>query len=259
MLISFIIVEYHSIEELTHCIDAIDANVSLEHEIIVSSNSCYDKIRIASIPQRDGVKWVFNEKNGGYAYALNCGLRVARGEYLVLSNPDCIIGKGIDRMVGFLQEHPEVGIIAPQIRDSDGNIQDTAREYVSLQNFVYRQIIRLLKHQVSILDNKVDYKRIQAVDWVIGAFIMTTRQAYEYTGGLDDAFFMYAEDLDLCTRTRQKGLEVVYYPEVSICYKGSRRARSSCKYAKIFIRSHLHYWRKFGFFSGYPKRTNLSF
>lgn len=174
-------------------------------------------------------------------------------------NPDCIINDGIERMVNFLQDNPDVGLVAPRIQDAAGNIQDTAREYVSLPNFLHRQLIRILRHKVSILDNKVDYSKTQTVDWVIGAFMMATRTAYERTGGLDDSFFMYAEDLDWCTRVRQQGLEVVYFPNASVSYKGTRRARSSRKYAKIFIHSHFIYWRKFGFFRGYPKKNQKYF
>ncbi len=83
------------------------------------------------------------------------------------------------------------------------------------------------------------YNKIQTVDWIIGAFIMVSRKAYEATGGLDDNFFMYTEDLDWCTRIRQQGFEIVYYPFTRITYKGTRRARNSFKYARIFIESHL--------------------
>lgn len=259
-ILSFIIVEYHSIEEVNHCIDSILASVHVTHEIIVSSNSCYNNAEITRLtPCHENVKWVFNDRNGGFAYAMNQGLKAAKGDYLIIMNPDCIINDGIERMVNFLQDNPDVGLVAPRIQDAAGNIQDTAREYVSLPNFLHRQLIRILRHKVSILDNKVDYSKTQTVDWVIGAFMMATRTAYERTGGLDDSFFMYAEDLDWCTRVRQQGLEVVYFPNASVSYKGTRRARSSRKYAKIFIHSHFIYWRKFGFFRGYPKKNQKYF
>lgn len=89
--------------------------------------------------------------------------------------------------------------------------------------------------------------------------MMVSREAYTKTGGLDDSFFMYAEDLDWCTRIRQAGFEVVYYADSEIIYKGTRRARSDINYAKIFLRSHLLYWKKFGFVYGYPKRRHVFF
>ena len=161
-------------------------------------------------------------------------------------------------MIAFMDSHPDVGAIAPQMRDSDGNIQDTARPYVSVPRYIWRQVQRVIGRKGSILSRKMDYSKIQTVDWLIGAFIMVSRKAYDATGGLDEKFFMYAEDLDWCTRIRLQGLEVVYFPEAIINFKGTRRARKNAKFARIFIRSHIRYWRKFGFFFGYPKRRELN-
>ena len=88
---------------------------------------------------------------------------------------------------------------------------------------------------------------------------MVSKKAYELTQGMSEDYFMYAEDLDWCTRIRKKGLEIVYYPNAIIEYKGTRSARKSKKYAKIFLKSHITYWKKFGFLFGYPKRKHLSF
>lgn len=260
-LLSIVIVEYFSEKDIQKCIDSISRNVQLKHEIIVSSNSCYNKEKQSEIRKglSEKVKWVFNDKNGGFAYAMNQGLRVASGDYLVIMNSDCIIETDLGEMVLFMQNNPEVGAVGPQIRDEKGNVQDTARPYVSVQRYILRQVRRIMKHQVSILETKMNYNSIQTVDWVIGAFIMVSRKAFELTNGLDDDLFMYAEDLDWCTRIRAKGLEVVYFPKAHIRYKGTRRARDNKKYARIFIKSHFIYWRKFGFFYGYPKKKNLTF
>jgi hypothetical protein len=257
-ILSVVIVEYNSIPETRSCIASLKTHIQVPYEIIISSNSCYSQQQKAQIAtDNDNVRWLFNERNGGFAYAMNEGLKVAKGKYLVIMNSDCTIEMPLDGMIEFMDAHPETGAIAPMMKDKDGNIQDTARPYVTLPRYVWRQVKRITGHRISILDTKMDYNAIQTVDWVIGAFIMVSRRAYELTDGLDEAFFMYAEDLDWCTRIRQKGLEVVYYPPTVILYKGTRRARNNSKYAKIFIKSHLYYWKKFGFFYGYPKRRAL--
>ena len=253
--LSIVIVEYNSIREILDCVASLKSHIKVHAEIIISSNSCYDEQQRQSIDQSDDtVRWLFNKDNGGFAYAMNEGLKVARGRYLAIMNSDCILESDLDQMMLFMNVHPEVGAIAPMMKDANGNIQDTARPYVTLPRYLWRQIKRIVGHKVSILSNTMDYTEIQTVDWIIGAFIMVSRQAYESTGGLDDSYFMYAEDLDWCTRIRQQGLEIVYYPKAVISYKGTRRARSNSKYAKIFICSHMKYWEKFGFFYGYPKR-----
>lgn len=256
-VISIVIVEYHSIDEIRRALSAI-RGVLPEAEVVVSSNSLYDEDTQSSITEEfTGCKWVFNERNGGFAYAMNRGLEAAEGDLLVISNPDCIISHGISEMAEFLSTHPQVGAVAPRIVDEEGNIQDSARPYVTVQSYVWRQVKRILLRREAVLESGFDYNAIQTVDWVIGAYIMVTREAYERTGGLSEDYFMYAEDLDWCTRIRKSGLEVVYYPEAEVVYKGSRSARTSKKYMSIFIKSHLTYWKRFGFFCGHPKRSNL--
>lgn len=258
--LSVVIVEYHSISEIMQCVASFKTHIKMPYEVIVSSNSCYDKQQKEEINQTDNhVRWLFNEHNGGFAYAMNEGLKVALGKYLVIMNSDCTFNSDIDNMIAFMEEHHEVGAIAPQMKDPDGNIQDTARPYVTVPRYIWRQVKRIVGHKTSILNTDMNYNQIQTVDWLIGAFILVSRKAYQATNGLDESYFMYAEDLDWCTRIRQKGWEIVYYPKATITYKGTRRARSNSKYAKIFIQSHIRYWKKFGFFYGFPRREHIVF
>ena len=256
--ISIVIVEYHSVDEVARCVASIKESLG-DVEVVVSSNSQYDEATRADLlKQLPDCRWVFNERNGGFAYAMNRGLEVAEGEFLVISNPDCVFKKGIAQMADFLAANPGVGAIAPKIVDEEGNVQDSVREYVTLPRFVIRQLKRIILKQEAVLDPNIDHDRMQTVDWAIGAFIMVSREAYKATKGLCEDYFMYAEDLDWCTRIRKAGFEVVYYPEAQIEYKGSRSARKSSFYMKIFIKSHMIYWRRFGAVWGHPRRTELN-
>ena len=225
-IISFIIIEYHSLKDIKDCILSIKNECQdIHYEIIISSNSCYAEEKqydlVLNIPE---VRWCFNKKNGGFAYAMNQGLKIAHGKYMAIVNPDVRMDNGLNDMIQFMQSHPFVGAIAPRIVNQEGVIQDSARSYVCLQ-----------------------------------AFIMVRREVYEKTLGMDEYYFMYAEDLDWCTRIRSVGYEIVYYPLARVIYEGSRSARHSLKYAKIFFKSHIYYWRKFGFTGGYPKRKRMYF
>lgn len=259
MKLSFIIIEYNSVDDIRGCVKSIrDKCQNIPYEIIVSSNSCYsleEQNRLeCEIPE---VRWSFNRKNGGFAYAMNRGMEVADGDYLAIINPDVRIVNGLDAMVEFMEANRSVGAIAPQIVNGKGMIQDSARPYVSVPRYVWRCIKRIAGHKSSVLTREMDYSQVQTVDWIIGAFIMVKRETYNKTHGMDESLFMYAEDLDWCTRIRVSGYEVVYYPIAKINYEGSRSARKSLKYARIFLRSHYTYWKKFGFFYGYPRRKPL--
>jgi len=259
--VSIIILEYFSHEEVGRCISSLHKNLeTIKHEIIVSSNSCYDQNRQKLIIEEysDAI-WIFNTKNGGFAFGMNRGLEKASGRYLLIINSDITFLEGFSKMLSFMDSHPEAGAIGPQMIDADGIIQDNCRPYVSLSRFIKRQIRRIISHEIAIRDKKFDYSKIQTVDWLAGAFIMVPRTVYELTGGLNDNYFMYAEDMDWCTRIRKSGYEIIYYPKMRIIYKGSRYARKLNKYTLIFINSHLKYWLRFGFFFGYPQRKEYKY
>lgn len=259
MKISVVVVEYHSLDEVSCCIKAFKESIPTV-EIIISSNSQYTTEQrqqiISAIPD---CKWCFNKRNGGFAYAMNEGLKIATGDYLIISNPDCIIENGIENMARFLSRHPEIGAIAPRITDKFGNLQDSCREYITLPRFMARQFQRIFRKEEVVLNKGFDYNKIQTVDWVIGAFIMVPRHIYEKTGGLSLDYFMYVEDADWCTRIRKCGYEIAYYPKVTVIYKGSRKARYSLKYAAIFFKSLIVYWLRFGAFNISPHKIEKTF
>jgi N-acetylglucosaminyl-diphospho-decaprenol L-rhamnosyltransferase len=260
-MLSIIVIEFHSLDEIQRFYQSIQkVDIKGEVELIISSNSLYDKEEQERIRREYSfAKWTFNEKNGGFAYGINMGLKVAKGDYLLMCNPDVVVKKGISAAIDFLAEHNGVGAVGPLIMDAKGNIQDSCREYVTPFNYVVRQLKRIVSRRERITE--YDSHTMQTVDWTIGAFILMTREAYNLTKGLDEGYFMYAEDLDFCTRLRIAGKEIVYFPEMEIEYKGTSSARHSWKYAKIFLESHLRYWRRFGFTlhrGGYKKKVDIN-
>lgn len=260
-MISIVIIEYNSLDDIQKCIKSIKQRCSdIDFEIIVSSNSCYPFDKQEEILRElTDVRWCFNERNGGFAYGMNQGLKKAIGDYLVIMNPDVIIKGSLSVLTDFLKSHKEVGAIAPLIVGHNGEIQDSCRRFVTPWRFIKRQLRRKLTHEVSVRSEKFDYSKTQTVDCVIGAFIMVTREVYQRVGGLDDKYFMYAEDIDWCTRIWKAGYKVVYCPKVKVEYEGSRNARNNIKYAKIFIKSHIKYWKKHGFLFGYPKNKTINY
>jgi len=243
------------------CVESLLSQLSGEaYEIIISSNSCYDeKTRENLLLNFSAVRWIFNEKNGGFAYGMNQGLKQAKGKFLVISNPDVVVIDGLMSMISFMEANSGIGAIGPMFIDFEGNIQDSCRRYPSLQRLLARLFRRFVKNKEIVYEKNLDYSKIQTVDWLAGAFIMVSRPAYEKTGGFDERYFLYAEDVDWCTRIRMKGFEIVYYPKARVLFKGSRNARKNIKYALIFIKSHIRYWLKFGFFGGYPSRKKFIF
>ncbi len=254
MTLSIVVIEYHSLDEISSFIrNAIPVLSDIDYEIIISSNSLYPPQQQQSIIERyPGIKWLFNDCNGGFAYGMNRGLEVANGEFLMITNPDLILKRGLVNGISFLSKHIDIGAIGPLIKDENGVIQDSARPFVTLNNWLVRQVKRVIG-----LKEKYDYNNPHLVDWVIGACILFKRDVYRNIGGLDEAYFMYAEDMDFCSRIWLSKKGVAFYPEMEVQYKGTRSARNSWKYAKIFLKSHWHYWKKFGFFKSKIKKNNI--
>lgn len=186
--ISFIVVEYHSIEDIITCYSSIIGIIpsNWQCEVIVSSNSVYPLKQQEELKTLyKDIKWRFNEKNGGFAYAMNQGLSIADGDILVIMNPDVRLKTGIEKMVTYLYSHNEIGVIAPKIININGKIQDSFRDFITPMNFIKRHLSRIFKstNQIGIIEV------ISQVDWVIGAFMMMPRQAYEVVKGLDEYYF----------------------------------------------------------------------
>lgn len=246
-MISIIVIEFHSLCEIGALIQSLSEKADERYELIVSSNSLYpqdvQKKIVSDIPT---AKWIFNNINGGFAYGMNEGLKIARGDILIVMNPDVKIKTSLDSMMRYINENSQVGIIGPKVVDEVGIIQDSFRHFITPWGFLMRQLGWMKdkgKLQVK------DFKEPVHGDWVIGAFMMCRRDFYEKVGGLSEDYFMYCEDMDWCKRAHLAGYDVAYFPSTVIQYKGTRAARHSWKYAKIHIKSLLTYWRKYGFFA----------
>lgn len=243
MKLSFVIVEYYSMKELDSCIASIKQNIfKYDYEIIISSNSMYPINKQRELVQDYfQYKWCFNPLNGGFAYAMNRGLEISTGDIMIMLNPDTRIHYGLEVMADYLSLNSNIGIIAPRIINDNGLVQDSFREFITPWNFFQRHAKRLLGLYPKVKD---DVQDPIIVDWVIGAFIMMTKNVFNITRGLDEKFFLYCEDMDFCRSVKKKGYDIVYFPQMEIIYEGTRSARRSLKYALIFYKSLLYYWSK---------------
>jgi len=247
--ISVIILEYKSLEDLAPAIDSIKSGLaSFNHEIIISSNSCYeDEKKEALKLSFPDIIWLFNKDNKGFAYGMNQGLKKARGKYMITMNSDVKILSGFQDMFHCINTDDLIGIVGPQIINNDGIIQDSFRTFLNPWSFLRRQLRRVFNRSDG-LEKKLKPDQTQQIDWLSGAFLMTRKESYIKTGGMDENYFMYAEDMDWCYRTKLEGYKIIYFPGMQICYEGSRKARKLSIYTWVFIRSHFVFWNKFGYF-----------
>jgi len=254
MDLSIIIAEYFSLEELQECLSCIYRNVQgLNYEIVVSSNSCYEKTQQEKLQNEfSHVIWIFNEKNLGFAKAINLGIMKSSGNCVLIMNVDVrLLDNNIIIAYRYLMENPQVGVIGPKIIDNDGNLQDSCRKFMTPTDFFARIIKRAFLRKDVLLNAQFNYNITQPVDWVIGAFMMVKRDAIEKVGLLDEGCFLYVEDMDWCKRFWDCGLKVVYYPNLVVEYKGDRKSilplisqKFINKYSIYHLKSYLRFLRK---------------
>jgi len=254
MDLSIIIVSYNGREHLRKCLQSLAAHgPSVEHEVIVVDNASQDgsaEMVAAEFPQ---ARLLPLPKNVGFAAGANRGIGEASGEAIVLLNPDSELKEDVFvPMLTYLRDNPDIGILAPKLRDEDGSLQLSCRRFptfsVALFNR-YSLLTRLFprnRFSARYLLTDWDHSAISAVDWVSGACLMARRSLFEEIGLLDEGYFMYIEDVDLCQRVHRAGYKVVYFPEAAITHHIGRSSHTLPSRSIIERhRSMWHYYKKY--------------
>ncbi len=243
MDLSIIIVNYNVKEFLQNLLHSLQKAVqNISHEIIVVDNASDDG-SIEFIREKfPYVQLISNKSNLGFSKANNEGLKIAKGKYLLLINPDTIVSEDtISKMIQFLNNHEDAGLAGCKILNPDGSLQLACRRSfpgpwtsfckVTGLSTLFPKSKLYARYNLTYLDENETYE----VDAISGSFMMMKKEVYEKVGGFDEQFFMYGEDLDLCYRIQQNGYKVYYYPGTQIIhYKGESTKRSSLDETKIF-------------------------
>ncbi len=256
MDLSVIIVNWNVRELLRSCLSSLmaagEAASDLATEIIVvdsaSADGSPDMVR-REFPQ---VRLIASEKNLGYARGNNTGVAVARGRYLFLLNPDTVLKAGaLTRMVDYLDSHPQVGALGPQLLWPDGALQSSRRRFPTLGSLFWESTLlgQWFPHnghirRYHLLDRPADQP--QAVDWIVGAAIMIRREAWLRVGPIEEDFFMYFEETDWCRRSAEAGWKTHYLPAAQVIhYEGKSSGQVVAARTLRFQQSKIRYTRKY--------------
>ncbi len=248
--LSVIIVSWNVRELLANCLESVRRSATDAEVIVVDSASSDGSAQMV----RERFPWVeliAERENVGFTRGNNIALARARGRHLLLLNPDTVVhGDALERMVAYLDAHPQVGIVGPRVLNADGSTQSTRRRFPTLataffestwlQGYAPRRV--LARYYVQ---DKPDSGTFE-VDWVQGCALMARREVYEQIGGLDEGYVMYSEELDWCRRAKSVGWRVVYVGEARIThYGGQSSAQVPARKHIYFQQSKIRYFRKF--------------
>src|SRR5215204_4321747 len=248
MKFSVLIVNYASWPLTLRCIASLRATRYEGFEIIVIDN---DSVEPPELPSR--VRLIRNEENIGFAGAHNRGIAASDGDPIVLINPDTLVERDFfEHLEGFLSRNPRVGISGPRILDSEGELQLSARREISvLSGFLGRtSLLTRLFPKSSLVKSQfpavTDQSHPTSVDWVSGACMAIRRETLRDIGSLDERFFMYFEDADICRRARLAGWLVYYLPRAEIIHQTGASSRSKPRAVWLLHKSAFLYHRKHG-------------
>lgn len=198
---------------------------ALSYEIILSENDpdrATAKMAAAEFPE---VKIVDNGANLGFGEAMNRGIKDAQGRYVCVFNPDIVVMPGaFEELVSYLDAHPKVGIVGPQLHNPDGTLQHSCYRFMEPKTVLYRRLpfvrrfAAVRRHLDAYVMADWDHANTRNVDYLLGAVMLVRREALDQVGGFDPAYFMYFEDQDLCRRFWKAGWNVTYHPKARLIH-----------------------------------------
>jgi N-acetylglucosaminyl-diphospho-decaprenol L-rhamnosyltransferase len=251
-MISIIIVNYRTPDDLCRLLESLRRHAPSDpHETIVVDNASGDDSLDRALSLFPEIRAIRNPENRGFAAGVNRGIAEARGEVILLLNPDIQVLPGsIDQLHRFLVDHPRAGLVASRLLNPDGSLQHTCRRFYTLRTILLRRSFlgRLFPESRALKDHLMldyDHREARVVDWVAGACMMVRREALDEVGPMDERYFMYFEDVDWCTRMHRRGWDVWYVPESEMIH-GFRRASAGGlnRAARVHAGSFLRFWEK---------------
>ena len=252
MDLSVIIVNWNVRELLDACVASVYASElgGLELEIIVVDSDSHDGSAAMLRRKHPGVIVLPQSENIGFTRGNNIGLARARGDFLLLLNPDTEVHpKALKQMLELMAAQPEAGILGPHTLNSDMSHQSTRRRFPTLMTGIFESswlaawAPASVERDYRMLDRADD--EICQADWVQGSALLMRRQVYQELGGLDEGFTMYSEELDYCRRAKAAGWRVYYHGGAVITHHGGKSSQqASARTLTHFHTSKLRYFRK---------------
>jgi O-antigen biosynthesis protein len=246
MLLSVIIVNYNVKHFLEQCLCSVQKAASgITAEIIVVDNHSEDNSLEYLKPKFRSVTFIANTENLGFAKACNQGLKIATGKYILFLNPDTIVPEDcFQQCISFLAADPQAGATGIRMVDGQGNfLRESKRAFPSPITSLFKLsgLSRLFprsrifsRYHLGHLNENENHE----ADVLAGAFMMIKKEVLDKTGGFDETFFMYGEDIDLSYRIQKAGYKNYYYAQSCILhFKGESTRKGSMNYVRMFYKA----------------------
>lgn len=257
--LSILIVTHNSDAWLAPCLASIRAETRCAYEVIVVDNASTDVALPEASSHGPVTAVIRNQENVGFATATNQASRLAQGRYLLLLNPDSLVlGDALDVLVAFMDAHPDVGICAPRNLDEAGVLKRSCGRISTPAGYIVGALTAPFQPGLQQLVRRIRPSRAYDltgdapldVQVVHGNSLCIRRDLYQALDGLDESFFMYIEDVDLCLRAKRQGWRTVYLPAAQVVHAGGHSAARQMQpmlnsmIASYVVSSRYHYVAK---------------
>jgi GT2 family glycosyltransferase len=209
--VDVVIVSYGSRDTLRSCVAPLAGTPGVG--VIVVDNASPDDA-LQTIADLD-VTVVRAGRNGGFSFGCNLGAAAGNAPYLLLLNPDARLEPGaLERLQAVLDADPQTALVGPLLHEDDGSVAPSLRRFPRLRSSLAQALFlhRLIPSLDELVHEPAAYTQPGTPDWVSGACMLIRRSAFEQLGGMDERFFLYCEDTDICRRVVDAGLTLRFEP-----------------------------------------------
>jgi GT2 family glycosyltransferase len=248
--LSVVIVSYNTAGFLRDCLQSIyQYQPKQDFEVIVVDNASKDNSVKVIENDFPFVRLLKNSLNLGYAKANNMGIKLSRGEYVLLLNSDTLVlPDTLNEIIEYLDSHPVVGIIGPKLLGENRQmIQMSWSIFPSIGGEIIQKFISpkyISKYALALLMAEHLQKRERKAQ-VTGAAMTIRKKVFEDIGLLDENFFLYFEEPDFCTRTQKRGWDIVFNPNIKVIHRlGASMKKSETPVNLHYRRSQLYFYQK---------------
>lgn len=252
MKLSVVIVNYNVKYFLEQCLHSLEqAAMGIDHEVIVIDNASTDGSTEYITARFPKVKWMACRENNGFSKGNNIAIAHAKGEYILMLNPDTIVTKeAIEGCIAFMDNNADAGACGVYMLRTDGTFAPESRRALPTPFVAFCKMSGLSnlfpksrtfgRYYMQYLDKE----ETNPIEIISGAYMMLRHKTIKKTGALDEDFFMYGEDIDLSYRILKSGYRNYYLPLRILHYKGESTNKSSYRYVHTFYRAMQLFFKK---------------
>lgn len=252
MKITVVIVSYNVKYYLEQCLESLEKSLKgIEAEVYVVDNHSKDS-SVEYLSERfSNVHLIASPHNLGFARANNLAIRETSSDYVLLLNPDTIVGEHtISDALLFMDSHKDAGALGVRMLDTSGYSAKESRRGLPTPMVAFYKMVGLCARYPRsprfghYYMSDLPWNKTSPIEVVSGAFCLMRREAINKVGCLDEDFFMYGEDIDLSYRILKGGYQNYYLPSLILHYKGESTQKSSFRYVHVFYEAMLIFFKK---------------